>query len=176
MEIHNKHEIITALNEKVDAFNYYIAPLDKEQFESSLNGKWSAGQNLDHLIRSIKPLQLAYTLPKFALAILFGKANRSSRSFDELVTKYKTKLAAGGKAGRPFVPPAIAFEKKDALIKMYDKQKQKLAAKINKQSETDLDTYILPHPLLGKITMREMLYFTIHHNVHHLELLKSRTS
>lgn len=175
MQIHYKPQIIDALNEKVDAFNNYISPLNKQQFEASPNGKWSAGQNLDHLIRAIKPLQLAYNLPKFALAILFGKANRSSRTYDELVIKYKTKLAAGGKASGPFIPPAVSFEKKDTLIKKYAAQKNKLITKIEKQSETGLDKYILPHPLLGKITLREMLYFTIHHNEHHLELLQNRT-
>lgn len=175
MQIHDKPEIITALHEKVDAFNQYISLLNKEQFEASPNGKWNAGQNLDHLIRAIKPLQAAYSLPKFALAILFGKANRASRTYDELVIKYKTKLAAGGKAGKAFIPPAINFEKKDTLIKKYAAQKQKLITKIENQSEANLDKYILPHPLLGKLTLREMLYFTIYHNEHHLQLLKSCT-
>jgi len=170
----DKPQIISALNEKVDAFNNYIAPLNKEQFEATPNGKWSAGQNLDHLIRAIKPLQLAYGLPKFVLLILFGRTNRPSRTYDELVTKYKTKLAAGGKASRPFIPPTINFEKKDVLVKKYNKQKLKLISKIEKQSEKELDVYILPHPLLGKVTLREMLYFTIHHNEHHLGLLKNR--
>jgi hypothetical protein len=174
MQIHDKPQIITALNEKVDAFNKYISPLNKEQFEVSPNGKWSAGQNLDHLIRAIKPLQIAYSLPKFVLSVLFGKTNRPSRTYDELVLKYKTKLTAGGKASKPFIPRAVSFEKKGELIKKYAGQKQKLIAKIGKQSEADLDKYVLPHPLLGKVTLREMLYFTIHHNEHHLELLKSR--
>ena len=34
-------------------------------------------------------------------------------------------------------------------------------------SEKQLDTFILPHPLLGKLTLREMLYFTIYHAEHH---------
>lgn len=174
MQIHNKPAIITTLNEKVDAFNQYISALNKEQFEATPNGKWSAGQNLDHLIRSIQPLQLAYTLPKLVLFIAFGKTNRPSRSYHELVAKYTAKLAAGGKAGGRFIPPAIVFERKDALLKKYDQQKQRLITKIEKQSEADLDTYILPHPLLGKLTLREMLYFTIHHNEHHLALLQSR--
>jgi hypothetical protein len=174
MQIHDKPQIIAALNEKVDEFNRYISSLNKEQFEASPNGKWSAGQNLDHLIRAIKPLQIAYGLPKFVLSIFFGKANRTSRTYDELVIKYKTKLAAGGKASGPFIPPAVNFQKKEALIKRYADQKQKLISKIENQSEADLDKYILPHPLLGKLTLREMLYFTIHHNEHHLELLKSR--
>lgn len=174
MQIHDKPAIISALNEKVDAFNNYITPLSKEQFEATPNNKWSAGQNLDHLIRAIKPLQTAYGLPKIALRIMFGRTNRPSKTFDELVAKYKAKLAAGGRASGPFIPPFISFEKKDELIKKYTSQKQKLIAKVESQSEKDLDIYILPHPLLGKVTLREMLYFTIHHNEHHLELLKSR--
>jgi hypothetical protein len=176
MQTQDKPQIISALSEKIDAFNNYISSLNKDQFEATPNGKWSAGQNLDHLIRAIRPLQLAYSLPKFALNILFGKTNRPSRTYNELVTKYKTKLAAGGKASGPFIPPAIRFEKKNELIKKYEVQKQKLIVKIEKQSETDLDKYILPHPLLGKVTLREMLYFTIHHNEHHLESLKNRSS
>ncbi|HEU5166001.1 MAG TPA: DinB family protein [Chitinophagaceae bacterium] len=175
MQIHDKPEIISALNENVDAFNNYITPLTKEQFEATPNGKWSAGQNLNHLIRAIKPLQLAYGLPKIVLRILFGKTNRPSKNYDELVAKYKTKLAAGGRVSGPFIPPFISFEKKNELVRKYAEQKQKLIAKIGKQSENDLDVYILPHPLLGKVTLREMLYFTIHHNEHHLELLKKRS-
>lgn len=174
MAIHNKHELAAALEEKVNSFNNYVAALNKEQFETMPGGKWSAGQNLDHLIRSIKPLQLAYVMPKFLLKLMFGKANRPSRTYDELVLKYKTKLTAGGRASGQFIPPLISFEQKDLLIKKYDRHKQKLISKIEKQSEEDLDKYILPHPLLGKLTLREMLYFTIHHNEHHLALLKAR--
>lgn len=174
MPVYTKQEIASALEEKVNAFNSFIAVLDKERFEATPGGKWSAGQNLDHLIRSIKPLQLAYALPKFVLKLLFGKANRPSRSYDELVIKYKTKLAAGGRAAGPFIPPVISFEQKEILIPRYEKHKQSLIKKIMRQSEEDLDKFILPHPLLGKLTLREMLYFTIHHNEHHLELLRGR--
>lgn len=174
MQVYNKEEIVVALNDKVDTFNCYIASLNKEQFEAAPEGKWSAGQNLDHLIKSIKPLQLAYRLPKFVLKMIFGKANRTSKTYDELVTKYKTKLAAGGRASGPFIPPPVSFEQKDILIKKYERHKQKLIQKICKHSEEDLDKYILPHPLLGKLTLREMLFFTVHHNEHHLSILKSR--
>jgi hypothetical protein len=174
MGIQTKQEIIMGLIEKVTGFNGYVAALSKEQFETTPANKWSAGQNLDHLIRAIKPLQLAYSLPKFVLKILFGRANRRSRTYEELVAKYKSKIAAGGKASGQFIPPHIPFERKEALIDRYNLHKDKLIRKIVKQSEADLDNYILPHPLLGKVTLREMLFFTIYHNEHHLELLKSR--
>ena len=110
------------------------------------------------------------------IEFLFGKTNRPSKTYDELVTKYKAKLAAGGRASGPFIPPLSILKKKDELMKKYTEQKQKLISKIEKQSEKDLDVYILPHPLLGKVTLREMLYFTIHHNEHHLETARSRTA
>jgi hypothetical protein len=174
MPIQTKEEIVAALDQRVNEFTAYIASLDKEQFEATPGNKWSAGQNLDHLIRAIKPLQPAYSLPKFILARLFGKANRPSRTYDEMIVKYKTKLAAGGRASGAFIPPVILFNKKDSLLRKYVRQKEKLSHKIQKQSEEGLDKYILPHPLLGKITLREMLFFTIYHNIHHLDLLKSR--
>jgi hypothetical protein len=35
-------------------------------------------------------------------------------------------------------------------------------------SEDDLDNHRLPHPLLGKLTVREMLFFTLYHIQHHM--------
>jgi len=31
-----------------------------------------------------------------------------------------------------------------------------------------LDKFMLPHPLLGKLAVREMLFFTMYHNLHHV--------
>lgn len=174
MSIFSKADIGKALDEKVNAFNNFIITLNREQFEATPENKWSAGQNLDHLIRSIKPLQLAYSLPKLILGLMFGKANRPSRSYDELAEKYKNKLSSGGRASGPFIPKKIIFEQKELLIEKYSSHKEKLIRKIARKKEEDLDKYILPHPLLGKITLREMLFFTIHHNEHHLLLLQSR--
>jgi len=81
--------------------------LKPHQTENGVQAKFSI-----NLIRAIKPMQVGFALPKFALSFLFGKTNRPSRTYDELVMKYKTKLAAGGKAGRPFIPPLVGFEKK----------------------------------------------------------------
>lgn len=36
------------------------------------------------------------------------------------------------------------------------------------RSEADLEACRLPHPLLGKLTVREMLLFTLDHEVHHV--------
>ena len=44
-----------------------------------------------------------------------------------------------------------------------------LGATVARWDEADLDTYRLPHPLLGPLTLREMLVFTLYHYSHHRE-------
>lgn len=174
MTIYYKADIIIALDKNITAFNKYIGTLNREQFEYRPLGKWSAGQNLEHLIRSIKPVNLAFGLPLIILKLLFGKANRPSKNYEGLIEKYKSKLQAGGKASSRFVPPGISFDKKNELLSQYNNQKDSLIKKIEKSREEDLDKYILPHPLIGKITLREMMFFTIYHNEHHLNILRER--
>jgi hypothetical protein len=65
------------------------------------------------------------------------------------------------------VPPAVKIEHKERLVKKVNYIVDQLSSKVNHFSEDQLDTLLLPHPLLGKLTLREMLYFTIYHVGHH---------
>jgi hypothetical protein len=40
--------------------------------------------------------------------------------------------------------------------------------------EKDLETLWMPHPILGKITAREMIHFVIYHAEHHVAATKRR--
>ena len=42
-----------------------------------------------------------------------------------------------------------------------------MVAAAEKWDEKELDEYYLPHPILGKLTVREILFFTIYHNLRH---------
>jgi len=75
----------------------------------------------------------------------------------------------GGKASGRFIPLKIAPEDKQRNIEKLLKRVKQLGTNINTYSEQQLDTFILPHPLLGKVTLREMMYFTIYHAEHHLK-------
>ena len=105
--------------------------------------------------------------------LLFGKANRPSRSYEEVVAKYQKVLGEGAKAGRGFIPPVIPFVKKERLLKKYKQVCDKLVKVVSGMSESDLDTLVVPHPLLGKMTMRELLYFTLYHVQHHYKSVES---
>jgi molybdopterin synthase catalytic subunit len=52
-------------------------------------------------------------------------------------------------------------------MKAYENVVKKLNKVAQKCSEKDLDYYVIPHPLIGKLTLREMLFFCIYHVQHH---------
>ena len=92
-------------------------------------------------------------------------------SYDETILKYNNALSEGGKATGRYVPSLN--KKKKVLLRKYTKHVDRLNNTINKWKEEDLGKYLLPHPLIGKLTIREMLYFTIYHTAHHLEIIKT---
>ena len=65
---------------------------------------------------------------------------------------------------------------KEAIINNFTQSYADFTAKLTDINEYDLDNYQLPHPILGKISLREMLYFTAYHVEHHDNIVKERTS
>lgn len=171
----NKSEIITASQNIFNEFTAYCIQVENEKFFDQSPDKWSIAQNVDHLIRSMKQTKLAYLLPKFFIRLYVGKPNRPSKSYEDLVAKYKKKLADGGKASGVFVPPPTTNISKEDLIDKWNKHiTAYIKAVERKWNDEALDKYIAPHPLLGKITLRELCYFTIYHTEHHLNIIKQR--
>ncbi len=172
----HKDEIIQNLEIASHDFSHFCASIDQESFFRQPAEKWSVAQNVKHLITSARITRLAFTLPKFIVRIYAGKPNRTSRSYDELINKYKLKLQQGGKASGRFIPEKISSNgKKEKWLLDYDRVMKSLCNAIAKKWKDDqLDQYIAPHPLLGKITHRELCYFTIYHSMHHLAIIKER--
>lgn len=169
----NKQEITSALVNNYRSFTDYMVTVADDRFVLSQNDKWTPAQHLEHMVRSVRPVVLAFMLPKFLLRLLFGVPNRPSRSYDEVVHKYIQKLAEGVKASGVFIPPPVPLGKRKELIQKLNAAASKLASQVNGIAEKDLDAYLLPHPVLGKMTLREMIYFTMYHVDHHHKNLKT---
>jgi DinB superfamily len=163
----NKQQIADKLRENHQKFTDYILSLNEQDFMFATYNKWTAGQQLDHILRGVSPVKMALSLPKFVPKLLFGKPNRSSTSYENLVSNYQGNLALGGKASAKFIPPKISFDKREIIQKRLLTSVTGLCKKIERFSEKELDNSILPHPIIGKLTIREMLYFTIYHCEHH---------
>ncbi|MEO5947643.1 MAG: DinB family protein [Chitinophagaceae bacterium] len=174
--IQTKEEILEHLEKAANDFSAICSAIPDDLFFRQPVEKWSIAQNVSHLITSANMTRLAYRLPKFMVRIYTGKPNRPSRSYDELVAKYKLKLQQGGMASGRFVAKTVdASIGKGKILDSFSKSMEILISTINdKWKDTQFDQYLAPHPLLGKLTLRELCFFTIYHTEHHLTIIKER--
>lgn len=168
----DRNGINTALRHHHAAFIACIRSVPVAALDVSPLGKWTPAQQLEHILRSVRPVSMALLLPRWFLRWQFGVPNRTPRTYDALVDRYKEKLAAGGRAGGRFVPPSVAGGRVNGMTMKLHALVETLCKRVGGWNEKDLDKYLLPHPLLGKLTVREMLYFTIHHVQHHQALVE----
>ena len=171
MEITTKTNLIASLRDSQQRAGAWFAEIPADQFFARAGEVWSASDNLDHLIRSHKPLVKALKLPKITLRAMFGSPDQPSRRYEAMCDVYRAKLAQGGVAGGSYLPdqqsPANVEDAKSDLLNRFSKAAAELASIVETWNDDELDGYLLPHPLLGKLTIREMLFFTIYHNLRH---------
>lgn len=173
MEIPTLIERLDAKYEELFSWleSYPEADLNIEKIE----GKWTAGQHLDHLVKSTKPLNKAMRMPKLAMRTMFGKNNRAERTFEALVEKYQKALLnlnLDPKVAARFAP-AKNLSKRE-LKNTLENELANLKKILLKWKEKDMSVYLIPHPAIGKLTVREMMYFTIYHTEHHLKQLREK--
>jgi hypothetical protein len=180
-EPYSKDEIMAALSAETDAVHTFFAeidhgatdrsPLQQSSFFTAPAGVWSPAENLVHLIKSSAPVVMALKLPKIALRLRFGKAKMPSRTLAVVRAMY-TEVAVAGDAVATgdYVPEVDDFsaESRTRILSKWQSKSAELVAVTGKWSEHDLDKYVLPHPLLGTMTVREILFFTLYHNLHHV--------
>jgi hypothetical protein len=163
----NKQAITGALTEHYSAFVGYINMLSTEDYTYRHHQKWTAAEQLAHIVLCIQPLVQVYGMDKAAIAQNFGTTDRTGHSYDELLDAYQAQLQKGGKAPERFVPDTALTHDRAELTTRLNGQIQELCATINTFEEQELDTLGIPHPLLGKLSLREMLYNAIYHVQHH---------
>ena len=135
-------------------------------------GVWAPADQVRHLTKSVRSVTQGLALPKLFLALFFGWSRGGSSTFTRLRERYLAILAAGGEAGRYAPRPLSDADATDAnrarIMAEHAEVVEAFAAAISTWRERALDRYQLPHPLLGKLTVREMAQFTLLHNVHHV--------
>jgi len=170
----NKQQIIDKLVSEIETLRNTIDPLPSNRFFTRIVlDKWSVAENVRHLTLAVRPLNLAFSLPNFIIRV-FGKPTRAAASYDEVVARYQKRLREGAKASLPYQPSKSYSVAKEELISALAQAYQTFAEKVKNTPEEKLDLYYLPHPILGRITLREMLYFTVYHVGHHHKAIQDR--
>ena len=175
-------EIVAAMTRLHAKSERYLTAIPAAEFAAPQGEKWSPADHVRHLAKSTYPLVGALGLPKLVLGLRFGRNRADSRPLPVLRDVYRATLReTGATAGRfapaPQAPPADAAAAgawQQEVLGKWRGAVSGLALKIPGWSEPALDRYRLPHPLLGKLTVREMLLFTVYHNAHHLEQVAGR--
>ncbi len=169
-----KQEIKTLLDQNHLSILSFLENHDNSKWNKGPKGKWTTGQHIIHLTQSIKPLNKALSTPKFILQYKFGKANRTPRSIDQIVEKYHEKLKNPNLTVSPFsrVLPETPPATKKVIIKKFTRQKEVLVKKLARISDKKLDKYIVPHPLMGRMLLREIIMWTAYHTEHHHKQLR----
>jgi hypothetical protein len=167
-----KSEILKNLEAKFKEVGKFVQEFPETHFFKRIpSKKWSVAENVEHLFLTIKPLVGLFGNPDYMLT-KWGKSNRASRTYNEVVELYFSKIGHFGVTTKHYEPQKIEIGK-DELIQNFLSMNKNLLEKIASLSEDDLDNYQIPHPLLGLMTCKEFLYFTHHHAVRHLETLKN---
>jgi hypothetical protein len=171
MEIKTREDIINETKSSNQRAQDWFSAIPADQFFIREGEVWSASDNVDHLIKSIKQIARAMNLPKIGVHGMFGKAQRSSRAYTELCTVYEDAIAKGAKASGRFLPdqesPVNPQAQKQELLAQLDLTGGTLLSVLGIWEEEELDLYQLPHPVLGNLTVREMLFFSIYHTLRH---------
>lgn len=168
---YKKDALVAAFSAEHTAVHDFFASIETATFFSAPDQVWSPAENLIHLTQSSGPIFLLLTLPRMALRLRFGKAKQPSTSLAAVRTNYtQVALAGGGVASGSYVP---SFEEttdaaKQKILSDWSTLGGKIETALAKWSEADLDKYQAPHPLLGKMTVRDLMFFTLYHNLHHV--------
>lgn len=166
-----QREIIEQYPLERDAVHHFFAELPLDLFFAAPAGVWSPADNLVHLIKSKSAFLRALKLPKAALRLRFGTSKRDSRPFDEVRAHYYQFVDAGTAISTPPYEPNIGVHtaaEREKILAKWHKKGEVLVDALGNWHEDQLDQFQVPHPLMGNVTMREMLFFTMFHNLTHV--------
>jgi hypothetical protein len=168
-----KEVIADLLEEKHRELFEWLEKEPNDNWEKGPDGKWTVGQQIQHLVDSLQLLNNALSYPRFFLKYKFGLCNRKPRNYKTIVNKYQQKLLENKDQTKTYNQKLKKplLKDRERLLTRLQIQSKKLQYKIKKISDVNLDTLVLPHPLMGKMTIREIIMWTAHHTEHHTETL-----
>ena len=156
----NKAEVRNDLRENTRQLLSVIQEFPETKFNTLPSGdEWSAGQVCEHLIKVETGTLRLYT----------GKTESCDRDPEEKITTIKkrlgdrdTKMSAFG----PIIPDENPKNKTKVLEKLQD-IRQRLTSLIEVHELTEL-VLGFDHPLFGRLTRIEWIYFSIYHSRRHI--------
>jgi hypothetical protein len=174
---YSREEILSCLailQKEVDHFFHKVPP---NLFFSHSLGGWSVGENFSHLTFTTNMLALGFKIPKIFFRILYGKPLEES-TFLECKSTFFDKLKIPQDAG--IYAPAIENSPRDPshkiiiLIREWNNACINLVSSLEMITETELSDYRIQHPLMGRVSFREICFLHILHILHHTSKIETK--
>jgi len=159
-----KQELIAVFVANHQQVVQYIDGLEDSKFSYRYQDKWTAGEHLAHILLTITPFPKVLSSKAF-ISAQFGTVDRQIWDYETVLHHYaQTSL----KAPESYLPKdEVLYHQKAAIISGMQQHLTDIKNLLSNYSEEELDTLVLPHPLLGKLTIREMFYLMAYHPLHH---------
>mgnify|MGYP000176886296 CR=1 FL=1 len=173
------HEVRAALEEARDTVASYFATLPvRELYRRAADDEWAPIDDLRHLNRTVTLTTSGLRLPRPVMRVRFGRARRPSDRYEEVRERYLGRLSAGIRSPNRLAPPVAVFDDAEAYRRRTLDRWADVCAALDaaaaRWKERDADRYVLPHPALGPLTVREILFFTHVHDLHHVDVARRR--
>jgi hypothetical protein len=171
--------LVEALSSAEASVAEFFGSLTPAEASLRVDDAWTPLEHLAHLSIAVSAVARGFGVARWLLRLRFGRGGMS-RSYSALRADYLMRLKQGGGARGRFVPQHEDLDESGSasrqaeLLARWHRVNQRLILALQRWSEKDLDRIRLPHPLLGNITAREMLFFTVYHDQHHIASAKSR--
>ena len=160
-------EIKSKLQSAYDHLVDTVANLSESQCMHAPENKWSGLQHIKHIDMTLSPVVKFFGDREKYFSRNFGEADRAPRSYESIQDEYVKLLTPGIVAPDRYTPTAIPYSDKESVNQDLLIKVSSLLTHMDQWTEVELDRYLIPHPLLGDITLREILFFSIYHSEHH---------
>jgi hypothetical protein len=161
------NELLETLTERQAALVAHAAQLPEAFFLSGSSEKWGPAHHLLHLVITYDRIGYACTIPE-----KLPDYNAPARRYAAVQALYQASLAAvppGALTNTPLTPQLETSATQDAVLEQYRQAGQRFLERIQTWADPDLDVKGMKHPLMGIVSVREMLMFCAYHDTHHLE-------
>lgn len=167
-----KDDILAALLSNAETIAAYFAGIPDQRLFDGDPDHWSPAHHLMHLARSSAMVGRALR----AGGLRVHPTSRS-RPYSEVLGAAASSVAATPRATLLEMGRVVVIEpgtSRSDVIADFERASADLRAAAADWSEDALDRHALRHPLIGEMTVREMLFFTVFHERHHLKLVRNR--
>jgi hypothetical protein len=174
--MHHKSEIIAALQTQQLEIPAFLAGIPSEQFFDGSSERWSVGYHVQHMTSAVNRvaggLLNADVLPK-------REPVAPSRDFVTTQEFYLETLRNTPSETLRQLGSRVTLEEhqdlntyKNQLISSFGDAVGNFNVALEHFDEANLEILGMPHPVMGLLSSREMVFFIVYHNTHHQNGIK----